>query len=368
MKRIIVVGPITHHHICNFVGKLKAIKPEYELFGVDNMGSLRAETPFDHVIFPKRYNSNGLISRILAFINLILAFNRIYRSGKIDIVQFQYVNKSTYPLCVLAKLHKSRVNCFVWGSDFLRASDRLKRSLSRAFMLADTVVADSDYLVDSLKKYYISQSDKIFKASFGSIIVDKIYESKVDKNEHLTALNIPLSYDCVIMCGYNASPAQNHDDIINAIKNNPGNNLWIFPMTYGNQGNYLSRIKKELSSINGSIIVLDSFIDDDMWVHYIMATDIFIHIQNSDSFSSTLAEHLIAGNVIINGEWLEYKEFKDNKIFYRTTSKEGLSGVLKDTILNINELRQKCKANVLPMYNEKSLRRTIESNWIPLFE
>lgn len=368
MKQILVVGPISHHHICNFVRQLKACKPDYTLFGLDIMGNKQVDTPFDKAVFVENNSYSNLFSRLHSFIKLLAAFNSFFKSYKIDLVQFQYVNKSTFPLCLLAKFHNAKVNCFVWGSDYLRANASLRRSLKKAFVLADSVVADSDHLVSSLRLNYPRQKGKISRISFGSVIVDKIYDSHQEKRFFHDALGLDSSYDSIIMCGYNASPAQNHHIIIDAIKKQKGNNLWLFPMTYGDKDGYLEAIKKELSTLSCDYIILDSFVEDDKWVYYIKTTDIFIHIQESDSFSSTLAEQLISGNIIINGKWLEYNELIEKGIYYLTTSKDDLANVLRDAISQKTELLQKCKDNILPIYREKSLRATIESNWIPLFE
>ena len=45
--------------------------------------------------------------------------------------------------------------------------------------------------------------------------------------------------------------------------------------------------------------------------HLRNATDIFVQLQKTDQLSGSMTEHLVAGNIVITGSWLPYKEFSE---------------------------------------------------------
>ncbi|MEO0404813.1 MAG: hypothetical protein AAF193_08080, partial [Bacteroidota bacterium] len=47
------------------------------------------------------------------------------------------------------------------------------------------------------------------------------------------------------------------------------------------------------------------------------ATDIFIHLPQTDAFSNTLLEHLYAENLVILGTWLPYGKHRTFGVRYR---------------------------------------------------
>lgn len=69
-------------------------------------------------------------------------------------------------------------------------------------------------------------------------------------------------------------------------------------------------------------------------------TDIFIHAQTTDAISCAMIEHLFAGSIVINGEWLKYGILDENDISYEIFKNfDSLPKVLERAIDNIEELK-----------------------------
>ena len=57
------------------------------------------------------------------------------------------------------------------------------------------------------------------------------------------------------------------------------------------------------------VVLDDYFLDDDLALLR-LATDIFLHMPESDALSAALTETAYAGGVTITGDWLPYSPFK----------------------------------------------------------
>lgn len=246
---------------------------------------------------------------------------------KYDVVQFHYINLFVVPLEIVAKAKSSKISTFVWGSDFLRAGRFMRIYLGIAFKFADSVVCDSNDVLYELEKVYPKYKYKMKCEYFGSKIIDNMLSIT-------NSMESKKSDKVTIMCGYNATPAQNHEQIIQSLIPFKDDVRLIFPMTYSGDEEYKKIIADLLTKEGFDFILLKSFLSDEEWVSYLLMTDIFVHMQKSDAFSSTLAENLLLGHVVLNAEWLDYKDLEVNDVYYIKVSFEKLSSLI-DNILKI---------------------------------
>ena len=140
-------------------------------------------------------------------------------------------------------------------------------------------------------------------------------------------------------------------------------------MTYGvtNQDNK-QKVIDLLKSLNVDFLLLDQFLSEEEWANYILSTDIFIHMQVSDAFSSSITEHLLLGHVLINGSWLHYKDLDDNGVYYILSDFENLEQNVKKASDVNKDLQVKLEANKDKIVKMKSLNYCIKNYWIPYFE
>ena len=66
-------------------------------------------------------------------------------------------------------------------------------------------------------------------------------------------------------------------------------------------------------------------------------TDLFIHMQQTDAYSSSLHEYLYSKTKVINAEWLSYKELETWGLPYKLSTFETLSNDVIAVLNNSDE-------------------------------
>lgn len=368
-KKILMVGEIGHQHLKVFTSYLK-LASDYIICGFDLAPEKSEVRSLDSVYactssFRRCNFHTPVIRAMINYIRCILAFSRLKKEK--CIVQFHFISRYTLPLLLLSKIKGYTTSSFVYGSDYMRSNRIKKYYLFLVFRLSDSIVCDSAYMKKQMERDYPFIKKKTDKLNFGSQIIDALSEEKQNIATARERCHIPSFIERVIMCGYNASSGQQHKEIIRLMPLFGERILWIFPMTYNGTSGYILEVQSLLEQTQCQYRLLTDFIPDKEWIYLIMATDIFIHIQISDAFSSSLAEHLLAGNIVINGEWLQYEELKEDNIFYLPTSLEKLEDNLRDSIASYTSLRNMCAFNKEKIRKLKSWKINIPY-WVNYFE
>ncbi len=362
--KLLIFGTLNHQHIQNFAKSLKR-ELGYSLIGVNNNSNIRAQFEAEtSEIFDIHYNVtrlNNPLDVICKFISSIICFCKGC-SNKVDIVQFHFVSFYVLPLLLIAKKKQIKTSVFVYGSDMLRSGGFYHKYCDLVFNVADSVVCDSTTLCEKLKSKYLDKNDKIECVLFGSVIIDKLAELNLPKESYKIELNLPLNRT-IVMCGYNGSRAQNHLRIIDSLKSFSNNIYFVVPMTYSGSDEYINQVDSRLKELNFQYIILTSFIDDFTWCKYTKATDIFIHMQDTDAFSSSLAEHLFVNNGVINAEWLQYKDLSDNDIYYSSANFSNLNSVFENV-----KAQPRIYDNSDSIFRLKSLKYCIRNYWSKYFD
>ena len=112
----------------------------------------------------------------------------------------------------------------------------------------------------------------------------------------------------------------------------PQNTLLVFPLTYAKQNNYLAELEKKVKSIGINYRLLTTYLSDQEMVWLRKSTDLFIHMQQTDAYSSSLHEYLYSKTKVINAEWLSYKELETWGVPYKPSKFETLSEDIVDIV------------------------------------
>lgn len=370
MKTITIFGLIYSQHISNFVATLKAYS-EFRFLGLNKKEDevqgeqyyRLSKATFDEII--------GLPRNRIHFVDILqrslLSFKAMTRlAKKSDIVQFHFISPFVLPLAAIVKTSsKAKISSFIYGSDFLRANSIDAWCINKVFSMSDSIVCDSTTVFDELKLRFPKHVVKMERLYFGSPIIDQLLRAE-GRNSNLGIDNRGKK---VVMCGYNASKGQQHLKIIESIKDVAKEFYWVFPMTYGDKDVvYINKVRTTMDQLDADYVILDSFLTEEEWSSYIFSTDVFIHMQLSDAFSSSIAEHLLLGHIVINGSWLPYKDLDDNEIYYVKSDFNSLESNLKKSIAQYNELESRLKANKDKIVKMKSLDYCIKNYWVPYFE
>ncbi len=298
-------------------------------------------------VFNSFYNSKRRSNYKIIFCNYLL---KKYIE-RFDLVDFNVPKNCYYRImseCITSKID---FDITLWGSELLRANDREKKELFFFLSKSRRIKCCSPTLYMSLKESYCNFfSSKSFTTICGNsniTNVDKITESDLIafKNKYLKNYR---NEKLIVVLGYNAIPAQNHILMINAVKKLPfpvKDNIYvILPMTYGLCDNYLIEIKSNIKEIGCDFTILTEYMSETDVAALRKITNIFVEMQTSDSFSSTVQTYLYCENTVsIIADWLVYPLVKD--AFFLRTSKGNLSNCLNNTISCYEQIVPKCKGN-----------------------
>jgi len=282
-----------------------------------------------------------------------------------DIINI-HVARWYYAVIAKSLMDKNVIVSF-YGSDFYRATFGSKRFLNSLLKIAKQITFTNEKTRSDFVKNNIELEEKTKVCRFGLKTLDFI-----DKNRNRSKIDIKkeLGYSiskAIITCGYNSTPAQQHEKIIENILKLPSSMLdsmqFIFPMTYGD-GNYKKKIKNILHNTHLDYIVLEDFLYSDKNAHIKLASDIMINVLTTDSFSGSMQEFLYANNIVITGSWLPYDTFDELGIVYqKIDSIDELRLLLHNIIIDIDKYKIGLDKNIDIISKLSSWKYNIE-DWI----
>ena len=274
----------------------------------------------------------GKLTRLKSYQTL----KRIISERHYDVINIHQLLPPTYEYTKIAKRNGIKIVLTPWGSDVLRCPWYRKSNLKKAFQLADCVTYNLERFSEKYISMYDVNPDRMFFAGFGSEIFDLIpqYKGKYTKKEMASNVGIPYA-DYYITCGYMASHAQRHKQIIESLGVNkdfiPKNSLLLFPFTYGDGRNesYMSELRKLCDSYGLQCHFVTEYLTNEQMAMFRCVADLFIHIQPTDAASASLAEYLLANVQVINGKWLDYPHLeKDGMPYHLCNSLEDLPAIV----------------------------------------
>lgn len=286
--------------------------------------------------------------------------------SKYDAVDFH----SYYPQYnkLMSVCVKNKVKFFVtlWGSDLMRADEKRLQVLRYGFDHCFKIKL-TDNLYEILSSQYSGEyNHKCRIVYFGNSDFDDIDKLKEDE---FTTICQSLFGDTegkkIVTCGYNATPAQNHETIIRQLATIDRSILdschFVFPLTYGGDEDYKNRVKQLLEDSNLNYTVLSKFMTSVEIATLRKATDIVVNIQDTDALAGSLQDHLYCGGICIIGEWLRYIPYDKNNIFYIKTGKDNIADNLVDVLMHFDSYYEKCIPNHEKIRRILSWESTIET-------
>ncbi len=248
---------------------------------------------------------------------------KFLKAEKFEHVHIHYVGSwlEKYNIDYIHKYTKNLI-CTFWGSDLLRSeATNFKINLLKS---AQKISLGAKAQIDIFKEKYGDElSEKLYINYFGTDIFEAVDYIK----KTYTPKSCKEYFGCesdkkVITIGYNASAAQQHDKVIEAISKLPKSILndvnIILPFTYGElEEGYMEKIQGLCEKLECRYIILRDFLNSNQMSKLCMATDVFVHAQTTDAFSASVAQHLyIESNIVINNANIPYKEYKEWDIDY----------------------------------------------------
>lgn len=256
----------------------------------------------------------------------------------------------------ILKHWKGNLIVSVWGSDLLRINDvKLIAKQQKLLRKADLVTFSGLEMREILLAKFGRSLKPKLKETFFSISLEVIdVLNKNEKNnirkQWLDSHGI-AEQKKVICIGHNASEDNNHEKIIQALSELSDEHkqelFCVVPMTYGVSSlSYKSHIKKLITSAGLQGVVLEEFLSEQEVAELRLATDILLYAPESDAFSATVSQAIMAGSIVICGAWLPYgtrRMYGFNYLEFREFFE--LKEVVGNTLNCFSDIKQKMQKN-----------------------
>lgn len=369
MKRVLVVFPLLHH-LPLVKGICKAL----------NENGMEANALYWVPLDVKFYSFSNITESLSYFFFTILyriirrlpgawriglagyLKNKCYSSllKKYDAVMLAGVyNNDKLELAKYAKLHNKKIIISLWGGDFYFINDYVNDWRNQLFELSDLIICGSLTMKRDFDKAYHCYAEKAKPQPYGLSQFEMLKELKDGaKKSNISFLDERFLGKSVITIGYSGRPWQQHFYALDAIERLPqavkDNLFLLLPMTYDCEWHYKSYIQYRLDEIGVPYQILSDRLSLEQNLSMRMSSDILIVVQKADAMSASVQEHLMAGSVLIAGEWLPYNELNENGVYFKKTNLSDLFENIRDVISNLSAEKEKCRKNTEIMYSLRS--------------
>lgn len=372
--KVLLINRIPHqtpllYNVCN---NMLRHNIEVDLFNFNN-GLYYSSRNKKISIFYKSYRM------ICSFNKVRKVFNRYFLKTIItniarnyDVIDFQGLFTHQY-IHIIPKVKQQgqKIIITIWGSDFYRQVGGTWEEMTTCYESCDIIHIATEQMKTDFVSKYPQFEQKMRVVHFGIAQLELLKELLKESNRlEDSFLSIPENA-IVLSCGYNGKPVQQHESMIKALLALPiemRNRLFIlFPMTYGTPTGYIEKIESLLqgTKIRYKLFLRRLSLKELMTLR--IKTNIAVNIQQTDAFAASIQEHIMAGNLLVVGDWLPYQILEENGIFVRRTSLEDLTTNIKWAIDNYLSLQEILEKNQERMYHLSSWKYVSEK-WANIYQ
>jgi hypothetical protein len=261
----------------------------------------------------------------------------------------------------------------VFGSDFTRLSTFRRSMMAPVFGQATSITFANPATMEAFRLHYGFPAEKLSLCRFGLEPLERLMKiSTLSVAASLSALGLPAG-KTIITVGYNFNSIQQHLPVMQALSNShellkrKEALLFVFPLTYGTEKEYLKKLKQALETFPYPFITFESYLSEEDNAHLRRSSDIMLQMQQHDQFSGSMQEYLFAGCLVITGSWLDYRVLSDEGAYFRSVG--ALSEVGAELNLCLDHLaaeKLKCKANEAVISRLSSWNETMPG-WMNLY-
>ena len=309
----------------------------------------------------RKFFTHFFLKRILCFV-----------ARNYDIIDFQGLfNRQFIHIIPALKQQGKAIIITVWGSDFYRQAAGTWKEKAVCFEHCDLIHIATKQMKEDFLAVYPQYENKIRIAHFGLSQLETLKNMMSRPHQSNDLLSIIPNDKIIITCGYNGIKAQQHELIIKAMTELPiemQSRLYLlFPMTYGADDIYINRIETLLQTTNISYKIFSKRLSLEELMTLRIKTNIVVNIQKTDAFAASLQEHIMAGNLLVVGEWLPYRILDEHDIYIRRTSISALPINIQWAIENYDTMQQKLNENQEKMYQLSSWKY-VSDKWANIYQ
>lgn len=247
-------------------------------------------------------------------IRIILNLLELRKFKDFDIIHVQFVTIYSLIRAFISKKYKTKICVSFWGSDLLRRSDAYLQYERRFLTRVDYISTAALLLQKKLYNIYPNLKVNTGMVPFGVSSINYIDKYYNDKDNCKDYFSLPKNKK-IVAIGYNSIRQQQHDKVINAIKNleNKDHYCLVFQMTYGHDfdKDYIDNLYQLIDESGFEYKIFKSFLSMEDLAKLRTVTDIFINAQTTDAFANSVIENIYAKTQIINAGWLHYPEIDE---------------------------------------------------------
>lgn len=349
--RYLVIGDAGSMHIFNFV-KTVLLPKGYEV----HLLTLSSDPVREN--FREFYRENGVVVHSIAeknyrnldkkdkfhrTLNIFRKLNLMNDVPKVDICHIHSVYKTACLMVLLNKKKYKKLILSYWGGDIEDKTPSVIKMRAKCFDRANAITVTVKETYNEFRRIYEDKYDK--KLSICRFATDglgciKKLSQEMSRSDCRKNYNIPDGKIC-ITCGYSAYAEQHQDkclEIISSLPEDIRKKIFVIvPMQYGRfDGEYIKKVKEIGENMDVECRILEEFVPFEISAQLAIATDIYLHLRDTDAFSNALKEHVFAGSYVIKGDWLKYPELDDMKASVESIpSFDELGNRLKEIIEKI---------------------------------
>jgi glycosyltransferase involved in cell wall biosynthesis len=275
----------------------------------------------------------------------------------------------------------ANIVCSTWGSDLMRtngvynyylqkeAFERAKLITTQSLELQEVILSKfSRDLKPKIRICLFSIEEKLYK------LIDHYHSLSDEIIRYKEKFSIGDRY--VITVGHNASEFNNHVEILtelNKLNSKIKSRIFcVIPLTYGAapDGVYINKLNAFIKELDFECVLVENFLPWEDLALLRLATDIMIHLPESDAMSGAATEAMYAGSLLITGSWLPYKNFTRSGLEYlEISSTNELSELvtlelIKSFKLNKETIREKNRKGIITNFFPAS---TTEK-WVKIYK
>ena len=228
------------------------------------------------------------------------------------------------------------------------------------YKLCDVINVGNYLMKDDFLSVFPQFTNKIAMAPFGLSQLEMLNDMLEGKESIDTSfISKKAKGKVIITIGYSGRAWHQHFYMIDAIEKLPDelkNRIFmLFPMTYANSDQHynaylLERIRR--TGIPYQILKQHLSLRQNLSMRIL--SDVVMNCQVDDGLSASIQEHLMAGSVLIAGDWLPYKLFREKGAYIHTVSLNDFSTTLCDVLTNLEKEKCKCHINRHVIYKQSS--------------
>lgn len=326
--RYLVIGDAGSMHIFNFV-KTVLLPKGYEV----HLLTLSSDPVREN--FREFYRENGVVVHSIAeknyrnldkkdkfhrTLNIFRKLNLMNDVPKVDICHIHSVYKTACLMVLLNKKNYKKLILSYWGGDIEDKTPSVIKMRAKCFDRANAITVTVKETYNEFRRIYGDKYDK--KLSICRFATDglgciKKLSQEMSRSDCRKNYNIPDGKIC-ITCGYSAYAEQHQDkclEIISSLPEHIRKKIFVIvPMQYGRfDGEYIKKVKEIGENMDVECRILEEFVPFEISAQLAIATDIYLHLRDTDAFSNALKEHVFAGSYVIKGDWLKYPELDNMK-------------------------------------------------------